>query len=602
MNYWQNRSFEITKEIFADSESYVKFIHNEYEKAIAELDGRILNHLNAMSSEQGVSLAEANKLLSQAERMDLQEFINKAKGKITPDIEKSLNLASRRVRISRLQAMELEIKTSVSKLLNTEEKRLFAHLTNTFNKRYYNELYGLQRITGYENIFKINDDELRQIILNPWAVDGSDFSNRIWKRRDKLVGTLRADLTRNIIAGRSNDNIIKNISSAMNVSKANAGRLVMTESAAMNSIATEKAYNRMKTEKYEILATLDLKTSDICQDMDSKIFDVKDYSVGITAPPFHPNCRTTTIPYFDDDLGLEDTRVARNIDTGKSEKVPDMSYKTWYDKYVVDKNVDTGYNDNINPESLQYFYRHGDRWKKKVVMRYLDDDEIKLVGDRLKNIIDDNEYALRIESEYLKNVLEDGRFKNQFETNTSGGVVSEEFRIEATHRLFGADIENLKSIEYEKYGYLGFKDFIKDLHVVDVEQYGDCIVHFDKIKLKNNVTYTVDDSLDLALDNLAIAGNASNPSANGISKEKLNFIYSLLYFDDDMDLETFIKEMDISYIELQYHGVLRADFIKEICFIDDLPSDDVIKKLNDKNIKVYKIIGENKNEKLVRIR
>lgn len=346
MNYWQNRSFEITKKIFADSESYVKFIHNEYEKAIAELDGRILNHLNAMSSEQGVSLAEANKLLSQAERMDLQEFINKAKGKITPDIEKSLNLASRRVRISRLQAMELEIKTSVSKLLNTEEKRLFAHLTNTFNKKYYNELYGLQRITGYENIFKINDDELRQIILNPWASDGSNFSNRIWKRLDKLVGTLRADLTRNIIAGRSNDDIIKNISSAMNVSKANAGRLVMTESAAMNSIATQKAYNRMKTEKYEILATLDLKTSDICQDMDSKVFDVKDYSVGITAPPFHPNCRTTTIPYFDDDLGLEDTRVARNIDTGKSEKVPDMSYKTWYDKYVVDKNDNSGYNKN----------------------------------------------------------------------------------------------------------------------------------------------------------------------------------------------------------------------------------------------------------------
>lgn len=344
MNYWQNRSFEITKEIFADSESYVKFIHKEYEKSIAELDGRILNHLNAMSSEQGVSLSEANKLLSQAERMDLQEFINKAKGKITPDIEKSLNLASRRVRISRLQAMELEIKTSVSKLLNTEEKRLFAHLTNTFNKRYYNELYGLQRITGYENIFKINDDELRQIILNPWASDGSNFSNRIWKRRDKLVGTLRADLTRNIIAGRSNDDIIKNISSAMNVSKANAGRLVMTESAAMNSIATQKAYNRMKTEKYEILATLDLKTSEICQDMDNKVFDVKDYSVGITAPPFHPNCRTTTIPYFDDDLGLEDTRNTRNVVAGKSEKVPDMSYKTWYDKYVVDKNAVKGYN------------------------------------------------------------------------------------------------------------------------------------------------------------------------------------------------------------------------------------------------------------------
>lgn len=121
----------------------------------------------------------------------------------------------------------------------------------------------------------------------------------------------------------------------------------MTESAAMNSKATEKAYKKMGTKKYEILSTLDLKTSDICQEMDNKVFDVKDYSVGITAPPFHPNCRTTTIPYFDDDLGLEDTRVARNPDTGKNEKIPDMSYKDWYDKYVVKENSNSGYNITI---------------------------------------------------------------------------------------------------------------------------------------------------------------------------------------------------------------------------------------------------------------
>ena len=188
---------------------------------------------------------------------------------------------------------------------------------------------------------------MEQALLNPWAVDGSDFSKRIYKRQDKLINTLRSDLTRNIITGRTNDDIIKHISTTMQVSKVNAGRLVMTETAAINSKAAEKAYKKMRTKKYQILSTLDLKTSDICQDMDSKIFDVKDYSIGVTAPPFHPNCRTTTIPYFDDDLGLEDTRMSRNIKTGKSEKVADMNYKSWYDKYVVDKNVDTGYNGNM---------------------------------------------------------------------------------------------------------------------------------------------------------------------------------------------------------------------------------------------------------------
>ncbi|OKO89746.1 minor capsid protein [Geobacillus proteiniphilus] len=53
-------------------------------------------------------------------------------------------------------------------------------------------------------------------------------------------------------------------------------------------------------EKYEILATLDMRTSDICRSMDGKVYEVKNYKPGTTAPTFHVRCRTTTIPYFDE--------------------------------------------------------------------------------------------------------------------------------------------------------------------------------------------------------------------------------------------------------------------------------------------------------------
>jgi hypothetical protein len=49
---------------------------------------------------------------------------------------------------------------------------------------------------------------------------------------------------------------------------------------------------------------------------------------GVTTPPFHPNCRCTTVPYFDDmkDVG---ERAARGED-GKTYYVPsDVTYNKW---------------------------------------------------------------------------------------------------------------------------------------------------------------------------------------------------------------------------------------------------------------------------------
>lgn len=59
----------------------------------------------------------------------------------------------------------------------------------------------------------------------------------------------------------------------------------------------------------------------------------QDAKSGITMPPFHCHCRSTTVPYIE---GLLDDggRVARDPETGKTVEIPDMTYKEWYGKYV----------------------------------------------------------------------------------------------------------------------------------------------------------------------------------------------------------------------------------------------------------------------------
>lgn len=83
------------------------------------------------------------------------------------------------------------------------------------------------------------------------------------------------------------------------------------------------AANKDITGKYQYVATLDARTSSICQRLDGQLFR---YDQG-PVPPQHFNCRSTTVPVIDDDdLGkaFPDTRPSA---TGR---VPqDTNYATW---------------------------------------------------------------------------------------------------------------------------------------------------------------------------------------------------------------------------------------------------------------------------------
>ena len=113
----------------------------------------------------------------------------------------------------------------------------------------------------------------------------------------------------------------------MNGDKVRAGRIIMTESAYFAQEAQQACFNELGVEEYEIVATLDNRTCDgTCQGEDGKHYPMKMFEAGVTAPPFHPNCRCCTAPYFDDDEG---ERIAKDAD-GKNYTVSsDMTYPQW---------------------------------------------------------------------------------------------------------------------------------------------------------------------------------------------------------------------------------------------------------------------------------
>jgi len=106
----------------------------------------------------------------------------------------------------------------------------------------------------------------------------------------------------------------------------------MTEAAYFGSVAQKDCFNELDVEKFEVVATLDNRTSDVCQEMDGKVFDMADFQAGVTAPPFHVWCRSCTAPWFPDDD--DSMRAARNAD-GQTYYVPsNMKYPDWKQTFV----------------------------------------------------------------------------------------------------------------------------------------------------------------------------------------------------------------------------------------------------------------------------
>ena len=143
------------------------------------------------------------------------------------------------------------------------------------------------------------------------------------------MNTVNTQITQMVMRGAVPDNAIKAIADRFKVSKSQAGRLVMTESAAFANEARKDCFKDLDVEKYVIVETLDGKICDLCAQLGGKVYPMYEYAIGVTTPPFHPWCRGTTAPYFDDMDDIAE-RWARDPETGKTYTVPgSMTYKQW---------------------------------------------------------------------------------------------------------------------------------------------------------------------------------------------------------------------------------------------------------------------------------
>lgn len=341
-DYWTKRNEKMFLNGEKDILSFANDLKDNYNIALKQIETELNIFYGKYQTKLGLDTTALRKLLDNSELKDFKSYLDeiieysKKKGMTKQYIEE-LDLLKTKLRISRLEELKTKIEFEIQKLTNDVDIQLGDKLKEVFENGYYQTIFNNDQLLKFSVDFAaLNLNAIEKAIKTEYMME--DYSQVIWRNTNTLKSLLNKSIPQGIILGY-NPKKVANIASKNLKTNYNATvRLIRTEYNLILNDAVARGYKECGIDRYQLLATLDNRTSDICQVMDGKIFEVSKKEVGVNYPPFHPNCRTTTIAYFEPDEFTElEQRIARD-DDGNNYYVPgNLTYNQWKDGLKTQK-------------------------------------------------------------------------------------------------------------------------------------------------------------------------------------------------------------------------------------------------------------------------
>lgn len=342
-NYWKRRALLLEQLLNTRADATVQQISRLYGLAQEQIFQQIEKVFSSYVRGGALNPDKAMQLLTVREteeaRALLLEQYQRATGQVKRDIWARLSAPAYANRIGRLQALRDSLYTQARMVGLDEVSYVRDRLSDTLEQSYYRTTFDIQQYTGEGYDFSLlNDNQITAALAADWS--GKNWSERLWDNNQRFADAVEDTVTVGIMAGLRYDEMRDNLLHVIGMdetegAKYRAARLVKTECAYIANQGHLLGYQAAEIERYIFLATLDLRTSEVCRSLDMKRFSVAEAQAGENLPPMHPHCRSTTMPDMTDEQLRKVSRAARDPATGKGITVPgDMKYRDWYKKFV----------------------------------------------------------------------------------------------------------------------------------------------------------------------------------------------------------------------------------------------------------------------------
>ena len=277
--------------MFKNENEIVKEMQKRYRIAAREVEKEINTLLDNYASKNGLSLADVKREVSAT---DIRDYEDKARKYVkdknfSPKANREMSRYNLKMKISRLELLQSHIDLELIALADEMDKDMLDYLMKVGNDE-------VRRQAGIlaESI-SIGFTAVEQIAKRKFH--DFDFSSRIWRNKALLHRELKDRLIEQITKGQNPRKAARIMRETIEQSVYNTERIMRTESNRVQIEVQIDSFKQAGFEQYEYVTTEG--ACDICSPLDGKIFDIKDFRVGETAPPRHPMCRCSTAAHMD---------------------------------------------------------------------------------------------------------------------------------------------------------------------------------------------------------------------------------------------------------------------------------------------------------------
>ena len=307
--YWEDRAAGRMVSYTAKAESTADTLGKAYYATARYLQGEADGILSTFADKFELSIAEAETMLKNAPNKSMFEQMKTALATCADEqkkqkLETLLSSPAYAHRIGRLNDLDSKISDMCSRLANAEIGVDTAHLGDIIQSAYMQTVFDVTKGADYRAAFDlIPESRVKAILSTNWS--GQMFSQRVWDNTNALADGLKHDMLVGIMAGKSEQHMADDIMNRCGVGAFEARRLVRTETTCVANMAELYGYKELDIDEYEFSACLDSRTSDLCRELDGKVFKRNSAQAGVNLPPMHPFCRSTTLPVLPSEEDLD---------------------------------------------------------------------------------------------------------------------------------------------------------------------------------------------------------------------------------------------------------------------------------------------------------
>ena len=293
-DYWRDRAEDIMRYIDSTDINVFEELQKIYIEHSAEVQRDLFAFVTKYADDNKISYSEALQRLRGVDLSDYQANAEKYRKQAEkdPELLKRLNEQYASSKVTRFDALNLEMTYKIGVMQGIIEKSFENYLKSTAK-------YAYRKIMG-GNAGALNEPALKELISTPF--NGYNYSEQIWGNTDTLAKDLRGVLKRGFIRGDDVRSMASEIAKKYNVARSRAQTLIRTDGTAIVNRSAIKRYEETGLEFYRISVHMDNRTSQICKRIhrENKRYRIDEFETGVTAPPFHYNCRSAVIPDEDE--------------------------------------------------------------------------------------------------------------------------------------------------------------------------------------------------------------------------------------------------------------------------------------------------------------